>query len=85
VKVLESAILTVPPLSCVGSTFGNWKENGLGIRPFGLTTSVALSEGGTWNSGGHFNVQIRKKEIITSWELVGRYKAGEMGYEQRPR
>jgi hypothetical protein len=27
VKVLESAILTVPPLCCVASTFWNWKEN----------------------------------------------------------
>ena len=48
VKVLESTILTVPPLSCVGCTFENEKANGLGISPFGLTTSVALSAGGTY-------------------------------------
>jgi hypothetical protein len=47
VKVLESTILTVPPLSCVGCTCENLKANGLGMTPFGLTTSVALSVGGT--------------------------------------
>jgi len=46
-KVLESTILTVPPLSCVGCTCENGKTNGVGMTPFGLTTSVALSEGGT--------------------------------------
>ena len=46
-KVLESTILIVPPLSCVGCTCENRKVNGLGITPFGLTGSVALSAGGT--------------------------------------
>ena len=69
VKVLESAILTVPPLSCVGSTFENWKANGFGISPFGLTTPVALSEGGTCRIVGHFDVQIFKKiNKFTAWE-----------------
>lgn len=45
VKLLESTILTVPPLSCVGFTFENWKVNGLGTTPFGLTGSLALSSG----------------------------------------
>ena len=46
-KVLVSAILTVPPPSRVGSTFEKGKTNGSGTGPFGLVTSVASSEGGT--------------------------------------
>ena len=75
VKVLESTILTVPPLSCVGCTCENLKANGLGMTPFGLTTSVALSKGGTIEQWS-LDVQIRKELILfTAWEdikLLGR-------------
>jgi hypothetical protein len=72
VKVLESAILIVPPLSCVAFTFENWKENGSGICPFGLTTSVAVSEGGTC---GTVVVTLmckleRNYYYFTSWEDI---------------
>ena len=59
-KVLESTILTVPPLSCVAGTLESGKVNGLGTTPFGLTTSAASSWGGTteqWST----DIQIKQK------------------------
>ena len=73
VKVLESTILTVPPLSCVGCTFENEKANGLGMTPFGLTTSVALSEGGTYRTVVTLMCKFRKKvkqKSFTAWKDI---------------
>ena len=67
VKVLESTILTVPPLSCVGFTFENEKANGLGMTPFGLTTSVALSEGGTYRTVVTLMCNFRKEFLKKSF------------------
>ena len=82
-KVLESTILTVPPLSCVGCTCENEKANGLGMTPFGLTTSVALSEGGTYIE--QWLLLCAKLERNLFFYRPGRYIVVEKGYGQRRR